>query len=141
MIKRTTSYWPLVMEIYFFQTISSCLWFSLVADFGKMLVLRDFPGYVVVFSLIFFLSYCQQVIRVILILVWGVCQILEFFFGFLCLMWVKIFGIVILVFVKVLVQVKVSGMMTRFVVEKLTLVLAVRTAEWLNVTYIKKTAI
>ena len=54
MIKRTTSYWPLVMEIYFFQTISSCLWFSLVADFGKMSVLRDFPGYVVVFSLIFF---------------------------------------------------------------------------------------
>ena len=53
-------------------------------------------------------------------------------------MWVKVFGIVILVFVKVLAKAKVSGMMTRFVVEKLSLVLAVRTGEWLNITYIEK---
>ena len=131
MIKRNTTYWPLVTGIYFFQTVYSCLWFSQVAEFGKVTILRDFPGYVVVFSLAFFSSflfqvhfgYCQQMIRVTLILVCGVC-----------LMCVKIFGIVaILVFVKVLVQAKVSGMMTRFVVEKLTLVLAVQIGEWLNI--------
>ena len=146
MIKRNNIYWPLVMEIYFFRAVYSCLWFSLIAKLGKMSILRDFPGYVVAFSLVFFLSflfqvyfgYCQQVIRVILTLVCGVCQILVFFFGFLCLMWVKVFGIVILVFLKLLAQAKFSGMMTMFVVERLTLVLAVRTGEWLNITYIKK---
>ena len=54
MIKRNTTYWPLVVEINFFQTVYSCLWFSQAAELGKMSIIRDFTGYVVVFSCYFF---------------------------------------------------------------------------------------
>ena len=54
MIERNTTYWPLLVEINFFQTVYSYLWFSQAAELGKMSIIRDFTGYVVVFSCYFF---------------------------------------------------------------------------------------
>ena len=53
-------------------------------------------------------------------------------------MWVKIFRICDIGLCEGTGLGKGFSMMTRFVVERLTLVLAVQTGEWLNIAFIKK---